>query len=253
MNNGKVRIYELSKELNLENKDILGVCKRLNISVKSHSSTITESEAELIRTTAENLPHSPSQSAAPEKSDSQNQDSASNHNEQKKQQILEVRKPKPLAEKFQQKNHSKINNNLVATPPNTSVLNNQIQPVGSSRPNSSLNSETLKDRSDLEVSDNSSMKHPNRPLNKGNTVDKNNSPEKTDSTEMVTEEVPKLVAPPARPAPPSLNRNTRNTNINKPNQKIKNQSKKARKEKIRKKNLLKNLLLYLKKKIRILP
>ena len=54
MNNGKVRIYELSKELNLENKDILGVCKRLNISVKSHSSTITESEAELIRTTAEN-------------------------------------------------------------------------------------------------------------------------------------------------------------------------------------------------------
>ncbi|MDE5078288.1 MAG: translation initiation factor IF-2 N-terminal domain-containing protein, partial [Trichodesmium sp. St2_bin6] len=59
MNNGKVRIYELSKELNLENKDILAVCQRLNISVKSHSSTITESEAELIRTTAENLPHSP--------------------------------------------------------------------------------------------------------------------------------------------------------------------------------------------------
>merc|ERR1712050_411831 len=96
----------------------------------------------------------------------------------------------------------------------TSVMGNQIQPVGSSSPNSSLNSETLKDRSDLEVSDNSSMKHPNRPLNKGNTVEKNNSPEKTDSTEMVTEEVPKLVAPPARPAPPSLNRNTRNTNIN---------------------------------------
>ena len=231
MNNGKVRIYELSKELNLENKDILGVCKRLNISVKSHSSTITESEAELIRTTAENLPHSPSQSAAPEKSDSQNQDSGSNHNEQKKQQILEVRKPKPLVEKFQQKNHSKINNNLVATPPNTSVLNNQIQPVGSSRPNSSLNSETLKDRSDLEVSDNSSMQHPNRPLNKGNTVEKNNSPEKTDSTEMVTAEVPKLVAPPARPAPPSLNRNARNTNINKPNQKNKKPKQEGKKRK----------------------
>jgi translation initiation factor IF-2 len=45
MNNGKVRIYELSKELNLENKDILEICERLNIAVKSHSSTITESEA----------------------------------------------------------------------------------------------------------------------------------------------------------------------------------------------------------------
>jgi len=53
MNNGKVRIYELSRELNLDNKDILAVCERLNISVKSHSSTITESEAERIRKTAE--------------------------------------------------------------------------------------------------------------------------------------------------------------------------------------------------------
>lgn len=48
MNNTKVRIYELSKELNLDNKDILAVCERLNIAVKSHSSTITESDAQRI-------------------------------------------------------------------------------------------------------------------------------------------------------------------------------------------------------------
>jgi translation initiation factor IF-2 len=48
MNNGKVRIYELSKELNLENKDLLGICEGLNIVVKSHSSSISESEAEQI-------------------------------------------------------------------------------------------------------------------------------------------------------------------------------------------------------------
>jgi len=53
MNNGKVRIYELSRELNLENKDILSLCEGLNIAVKSHSSTITESEAQRIRTAAE--------------------------------------------------------------------------------------------------------------------------------------------------------------------------------------------------------
>lgn len=57
MNNGKVRIYELSKELNLENKDILAVCERLDIPVKSHSSTITEEEAARIRKESENLPH----------------------------------------------------------------------------------------------------------------------------------------------------------------------------------------------------
>ena len=233
MNNGKVRIYELSKELNLENKDILAVCQRLNISVKSHSSTITESEAELIRTTAENLPHSPSQSAAPEKSDSQNQDSGSNYNEQKKQQILEVRKLKTLVEKSQQKNHSKIDNNLVATPPKTSVLDNQVKPVGRSKPSSSLKSETLKDKSDSEVSNNSLMQRPNRPLNKGNTIDKNLAPEKTNSNEKLTVAVPKLVAPPERTVTPSLNKNLINSNLNKPNQKSKKPRQEGKKRKDR--------------------
>ena len=53
MNSGKVRIYELSRELNLDNKDILAVCEQLNISVKSHSSTISDAEAEQIRAAAE--------------------------------------------------------------------------------------------------------------------------------------------------------------------------------------------------------
>ncbi|MEL4898314.1 translation initiation factor IF-2 [Crocosphaera sp. Alani8] len=50
MNNAsKVRIYDLSKELELENKDILEICGQLNIAVKSHSSTITESDADRIK------------------------------------------------------------------------------------------------------------------------------------------------------------------------------------------------------------
>ena len=53
MNQGKVRIYDLSKELNLDNKDILEICAQLNIAVKSHSSTITNSQAERIRAQAE--------------------------------------------------------------------------------------------------------------------------------------------------------------------------------------------------------
>jgi translation initiation factor IF-2 len=52
MNNGKVRIYELSKDLNLENKDILGICEDLNIVVKSHSSSISEAESAQITAAA---------------------------------------------------------------------------------------------------------------------------------------------------------------------------------------------------------
>ena len=46
---GKVRIYNLSKELNLENKDIIDICRQLNIAVKSHASRITEADAERIK------------------------------------------------------------------------------------------------------------------------------------------------------------------------------------------------------------
>jgi translation initiation factor IF-2 len=48
----RVRLYELSRELDLDTKDVIAVCEQLNIVVKSHSSTITESEAELVRTKA---------------------------------------------------------------------------------------------------------------------------------------------------------------------------------------------------------
>ncbi|TAE96136.1 MAG: translation initiation factor IF-2 [Oscillatoriales cyanobacterium] len=98
MNNGKVRIYELSRELNLDNKDILAVCERLNISVKSHSSTITESEAERIRKTAEKYVashSSPGKPAPPERAAAPSREPGPHPNDQqKKQQILEIRSPK---------------------------------------------------------------------------------------------------------------------------------------------------------------
>ena len=45
----KVRIYELSKELGVENKDILAACKSLDIDVKSHSSSVSAEDAARIR------------------------------------------------------------------------------------------------------------------------------------------------------------------------------------------------------------
>jgi translation initiation factor IF-2 len=101
MNNGKVRIYELSKELNLDNRDILAVCDQLNIAVKSHSSTITEAEAAQIRSAAEK--HIASHSSASKHNSSAQYSGGSQARKSgvqppvKKQQILEIRRHRPLA------------------------------------------------------------------------------------------------------------------------------------------------------------
>ncbi|MHC5722865.1 MAG: translation initiation factor IF-2 N-terminal domain-containing protein [Nostoc sp.] len=55
MNKVKLRIYELAKELNLDSKKLLVICEKLKIAVKSHNSTISESDAESIRLAANKL------------------------------------------------------------------------------------------------------------------------------------------------------------------------------------------------------
>ncbi len=46
---GKVRIYELSRDLGLENKDVLDAAEQLGVAAKSHSSSISDNEAVRIR------------------------------------------------------------------------------------------------------------------------------------------------------------------------------------------------------------
>ena len=45
----KIRVYELSRDLNLENKDILDAAQKLSISVKSHTSSISSADANKIK------------------------------------------------------------------------------------------------------------------------------------------------------------------------------------------------------------
>lgn len=101
MNNIKVRIYDLSKELNLDNKELLAICEQLDISVKSHSSTISEDEAARIRTAAEKqikqtvgIPPQRKESTANSKANSQMSNVTKPKPAPNKQQILEIRKPK---------------------------------------------------------------------------------------------------------------------------------------------------------------
>lgn len=49
LNMSNVRVYELSKDLNKSNTEILNVAKGMGISVKSHASSITEEEAKKIK------------------------------------------------------------------------------------------------------------------------------------------------------------------------------------------------------------
>ncbi|KAB8319470.1 translation initiation factor IF-2 [Tolypothrix campylonemoides VB511288] len=117
MNNGKVRIYELSKELNLDNKELLAICDQLNIAVKSHSSTITESEAERIRTQAEKVAAT---SVTQQRDNGANshrlnspQDGGRNRSAApSKQQILEIRKPKVLKNPISNASEASVATNI---------------------------------------------------------------------------------------------------------------------------------------------
>ena len=102
MSISKVRVYELARELDLDTKDILAICEQSNIAVKSHSSTITESEADMIRAAAHKNPDklpktSPSMIAnTSANTNSKTKESATkevSENRVSKQQILVVSKP----------------------------------------------------------------------------------------------------------------------------------------------------------------
>jgi translation initiation factor IF-2 len=148
--NGKVRIYELSKELDLDNKDILAIASRLDIAAKSHSSTIAESDADQIRTAAlqsrsnggtANRPTRP-RPPAPVKAAAR---------PERKQQILEIRRhrttpkadspaaaapaPSPAA---QSKPVRPANGDSLSKPPSRpgSVPQDEVQPL---RPAASIN------------------------------------------------------------------------------------------------------------------
>jgi translation initiation factor IF-2 len=97
MNNGKVRIYELSKELELENRDILAICEKLDIAVKSHSSTIAEEEADRIRGVAKGTDYTPASKATapkarPSRGPSGAQAPIAKPVRPREQQILEIRR-----------------------------------------------------------------------------------------------------------------------------------------------------------------
>ncbi|BAZ68766.1 MAG: translation initiation factor IF-2 [Pelatocladus maniniholoensis HA4357-MV3] len=206
MNNGKVRIYELSKELNLDNKELLAICDQLNIAVKSHSSTITESEAERIRSQAEKLAathqmpkkehhgafsHKPNTTQIP----SHHRPAAS-----QKQELLEIRKPQPPK--------NKSGNAFEASAAtNTEIASSEVNPLSPPRPFATPVSSMKPTAPIRPISRNQSEAMPETAVT---NADKTPKPNNHQPTEKMAEEKPELTSPapsklkPERPQKPQL-------------------------------------------------
>ncbi|MBU7582630.1 MAG: translation initiation factor IF-2 [Nostoc sp. TH1S01] len=207
MNNGKVRIYELSKELNLDNKELLAICDQLNIAVKSHSSTISESEAERIRTAAEKLAVT---NGTPKRELGTNTPKPNSHQTGShsrpappphKQQILEIRKPKILRNTNTNASEASVANNQSASsevnspaPPRPFATPvSSMKPTAPTRPvprNQSENSQAPA------VTDTTSK--PNKPVSENIAAEKSEKAP-THKPRPEKPQKPQLSAPPARP------------------------------------------------------
>lgn len=231
MNNGKVRIYDLSRELNLDNKDILAICEQLRIPVKSHSSTISDESAERIRTVAEKYA---AQHSAPSKSGSTNQKphsqpmSGQRPNTPKKQQILGIRQhqERPTV-------NPKPSGATVAIPPQPPVTTSSssgMQPTSTAM-KPSVPNKPLRPVQDREPA---AQEKPKDKPDKENLKEKLNSSPKGEqppkaSASRPLPEAPRLAEPPVRPsaAAPTTLPNRQNNQTEQPQQQSAKKKQKA--------------------------
>ena len=65
----KVRVYELARELDVTNKEVIALCDSLGIDAKSHSSSLVEAQADRVRRKAESEGIAGTRSAKPQPSE----------------------------------------------------------------------------------------------------------------------------------------------------------------------------------------
>jgi translation initiation factor IF-2 len=213
MNNGKVRIYELSKELSLDNKDILEICEQLGIAVKTHSSTITEAQVEQIRAAAQKYTPShisgkTSANMVEEESGSSSGKSSQQVQEKRKQQILAIQH-KNIAANSAAKPQEKSQASVLASPPKFPVkAQSSVTAKQSTHPNRNPTEPTdsiekmsvpiepsqAQDLSNLNISSKNQSRQPNQSI-------------KTEEPVVTPSKIstPKLISPPARPKAGSAN------------------------------------------------
>ncbi len=196
MNNGKVRIYELSKELNLENKDIKDICEQLNIAVKSHSSTITDSQAERVRGIA--AKYTPEKTIDRPTTNKKPKKNYKDQSKQRKQQILAIHHKTDNSESGFPTPKKPSSPSTLTSPPKRPVR------TSSSSPSTLSNQSSIPSTAKLQP-----------PPQKPSTTAKKETTKEIDvakeslsleKAEKLTVSKPQLISPPSRPqsAKPSL-------------------------------------------------
>ncbi|MGC9502208.1 translation initiation factor IF-2 [Baaleninema sp.] len=212
MNNGKVRLYDLSRELNVDNKQILAFCDRLDIAYKSHSSTITEADADRIRQAAGNAvvnappPRQPKSSPKPNR---------------KKQQILKIehkpRNSQPIESDDTERPAANATSPNKVTP---ELVDKPVRPQSPSSPNDA-NAPAASSEPEVvappkrpsqptpepeAIASESSSEPPSEPSSES-SPESSPEPSPEPSSESPSDasdneaEVPKLIGPPPRPQP----------------------------------------------------
>ncbi|MEA5471426.1 translation initiation factor IF-2 N-terminal domain-containing protein, partial [Spirulina sp. 06S082] len=213
MNNGKTRIYDLSKELNLENKDILDICGRLDIAVKSHSSTITDTQVEQIRASAKTYrPSPPKNSHSKSREEREAAEKSLRPKGPRKPQIRGILKNEPHSERGENSPISRPNspnNPKLVTPPNRPLKTKPSPPRAASetsnvpqvRPSQrDQDRDKISEERAVEQSVSSLNGAPQRPSMPNSAQQQTSRPEQ----QAKPEETNELLVPPSRPQPPSI-------------------------------------------------
>ena len=113
----KIRVYELSRDLKLDNKDILDAAQKLSISVKSHSSSISITDAKKIKNLVTNKNKSTKNII------SVNKPSANSPKESKDRIKESINKP---SDQLRKEKENKNNQTLLNKPINKAAASNNL-------------------------------------------------------------------------------------------------------------------------------
>ena len=113
---GKIRIYELSKDLSLDNKDVLDAAHKLAIAAKSHSSSISSLEANQIKDFLKKSNNVKASNTSIKKLDKEIVSLKKNPPKSQKSQKTELKQKPPI-----QSTHSQSNSNVPLKPNQTLV------------------------------------------------------------------------------------------------------------------------------------
>ena len=190
---GKIRVYELSRDLGLENKDVLDAAHKLSIAAKSHSSSISNEEAKKIRLHLISGKNSGSSSKNKPQAGKVILSVKKASDKPAKTEIVDSKKPSKQVPEIAKKPTSPLKPSLT----NQAVTKTSTSPTSPARPTTSHTNTPTKNKSPE-----TSKKPPNAPTNRPSPPSRPLAP------------TPRQASKPSAPIRPNIG--NKNQNNNKP-------------------------------------